>query len=156
MPAIAIGGMGLPVPAGPFHFPHVLTGEELAALVRRGGPKAAALHMHHWRPSHLLRLAGDVASPFGLFLLGWFAFSLGVSAFGSLYPVLMQKSFAVPIGVASWPTPSLTILTRMFGLYFLADGLAGLMGALRASDRNTSFLQAVVGLVAGLLCVANC
>jgi hypothetical protein len=57
--------------------------------------------MHHRRPSHLLRLAGDVASPFGLFLLGWFAFSLGVSAFGSLYPVLMQKSFAVPIGVAS-------------------------------------------------------
>ncbi len=39
LPAIAIGGKGLPVPGGPFHFPPVLTGKELAALVRHGGPE---------------------------------------------------------------------------------------------------------------------
>lgn len=101
LPAIAIGGIGLPVPSGRLHFPHILTGKELAALVRHGGPNAAAVYMHHWRPAHLLQLPGDVATPFGLFLLGWFAFSLGVSAFGSLYPVLMQNSFAVPAGAAA-------------------------------------------------------
>ena len=35
------------------------------------------------------------------FLLGWFAFSLAVSSFASLYPVLMRKSFGVPIGAAA-------------------------------------------------------
>ena len=49
LPAVAIGSKGLPVPGGPLHLPHMLTGEELAALVRHGGPSAAALHTHHWR-----------------------------------------------------------------------------------------------------------
>src|SRR5216684_2040547 len=48
-----------------------------------------------------------------------------------------------------WPTPTFTILTRMIGLYCLADGLPGLVGALRASDRGTYLLQAVVSLVVG-------
>jgi MFS family permease len=47
MPAIAIGGVGLPVPAGPFHFPHVLTGEELlrwcATAVRARRPCTSPL-----------------------------------------------------------------------------------------------------------------
>ena len=128
LPAIVIGGSGLPVPGGHLHFPHVLTGEELAALVRRGGPSAAALHMHRWRPKHLLRLAaGDVVSPFGLFLVGWFAFSLGVSAFGSLYPVLMRKSFAVPIGAAAMLMSIATAVS--IPLYNLAGRLAARYGA---------------------------
>ena len=49
----------------------------------------------------------------------------------------------------TWPTPTLTILTRMIGLYCLADGLPGLVGALRASDRGNYLLQAVVSLVVG-------
>ena len=48
-----------------------------------------------------------------------------------------------------WPTPSFTILTRVIGLYCLADGLGGLVGALRASDRGSYLLQAVVSLVVG-------
>ena len=48
-----------------------------------------------------------------------------------------------------WPTPTFTILTRMIGIYCLADGLPGLVGALRASDRGTYLLQAVVSLVVG-------
>jgi hypothetical protein len=37
----------------------------------------------------------------------------------------------------------------MLGLYCLADGLPGLVVALRASDRGTYLLQAVVSLVVG-------
>jgi uncharacterized membrane protein HdeD (DUF308 family) len=48
-----------------------------------------------------------------------------------------------------WPTPTFTILTRMIGIYCLADGLPGLVGALGASDRGTYLLQAVVSLVVG-------
>src|SRR5258708_40015064 len=48
-----------------------------------------------------------------------------------------------------WPTLSFTILTRMVGLYCLADSLPGLVGALRASDRGTYLLQAVVSLTVG-------
>jgi uncharacterized membrane protein HdeD (DUF308 family) len=44
-----------------------------------------------------------------------------------------------------WPTASFTILTRVVGLYCLADGLSGLMGA----DRGASLPQVVVGLVVG-------
>jgi len=128
LPAIVIGGSGLPVPRSHLHFPHVLTGEELAALVRRGGPSAAALHMHRWRPKHLLRLAaGGVTSPFGLFLVGWFAFSLGVSAFGALYPVLMRKSFAVPIGAAAMLMSIATAVS--IPLYNLAGRFATRHGA---------------------------
>ena len=36
----------------------------------------------------------------------------------------------------------------MIGLYCLADGLSGLVGVLRVSDRGTYLLQAVVSLVA--------
>src|SRR5260370_19086752 len=49
-----------------------------------------------------------------------------------------------------WPTHTFTILTRMIGLYCLADGLSGLVGTLRASDPGTYLLQAVVSLVVGV------
>jgi uncharacterized membrane protein HdeD (DUF308 family) len=56
--------------------------------------------------------------------------------------------FARVLGICAqiWPTPSFRILTRMIGLYFLADGLPGLLESLRASDRGTYLLQAVVSL----------
>ena len=64
---------------------------------------------------------------------------------------MLRGVFAGVLGVCAllWPTPSFTILTRMVGLYCLADGLSGLVGALRASDRGTYLLQAVVSLVVG-------
>jgi uncharacterized membrane protein HdeD (DUF308 family) len=59
--------------------------------------------------------------------------------------------FAGVLGIFAviWPTLTFTILTRMIGLYCLADGLPGLVGALGASDRGTYLLQAVVSLVVG-------
>jgi uncharacterized membrane protein HdeD (DUF308 family) len=64
---------------------------------------------------------------------------------------MLRGVFAGVLGIFAliWPTPTFTILTRMIGLYCLADGLPGLVGTLRASDRGTYMLQAVVSLVVG-------
>jgi uncharacterized membrane protein HdeD (DUF308 family) len=64
---------------------------------------------------------------------------------------MLRGVFAGVLGIFAliWPTPTFTILTRLVGLYCLADGLPGLVEALRASDRGTYLLQAVVSLVVG-------
>jgi uncharacterized membrane protein HdeD (DUF308 family) len=64
---------------------------------------------------------------------------------------MLRGVFAGVLGIFAviWPTLTFTILTRMIGLYCLADGLPGLVGALGASDRGTYLLQAVVSLVVG-------
>ena len=64
---------------------------------------------------------------------------------------MLRGMFAGVLGVCAfiWPTLSFTILTRLVGLYLRADGLPGLMGALRASASGTYLLQAIVSLVAG-------
>jgi uncharacterized membrane protein HdeD (DUF308 family) len=64
---------------------------------------------------------------------------------------MLRGVFAGILGIFAliWPTPTFTILTRMIGLYCLADSLSGLVGALRASDRGTYLLQAVLSLVVG-------
>jgi uncharacterized membrane protein HdeD (DUF308 family) len=64
---------------------------------------------------------------------------------------MLRGAFAGVLGIFAliWPTPTFTILTRMIGLYCLADDLPGLVGALRASDRGTCLPQAVVSLAVG-------
>jgi uncharacterized membrane protein HdeD (DUF308 family) len=64
---------------------------------------------------------------------------------------MLRGVFAGVLGICAliWPTLTFTILTRMVGLYCLADSLPGLVGALRASDRGTYLLQAVVSLAVG-------
>jgi uncharacterized membrane protein HdeD (DUF308 family) len=74
------------------------------------------------------------------------------SKLGDIWWVFMLRGvFAGVLGICTpiWPTLSFTILTRIIGLYFVADGLPGLVGTLRASDRGTYLLQAVVSLVVG-------
>ncbi len=127
IPALLLGGRGLPVPGGPVHVPHLLSGHEIAALLRHGGPTAAALHQHRWRPAHILRFCTECSSPFGLFLLGWFAFSLAVSSFASFYPVLMSKSFGVPVRDAAAVMSIATVLS--IPLYNLAGRIVARAGA---------------------------
>jgi DHA1 family tetracycline resistance protein-like MFS transporter len=100
IPALILGGRGLPVPGSRFQVPRPhLHPSEWMHLLHRGGPNAGSVVAHLHRP-HLRDLAslrGAVGSGFGLFLLSWFLFSLAVPAFSSLYPVLMQKSFSVSV-----------------------------------------------------------
>ena len=64
---------------------------------------------------------------------------------------MLRGVFAGMLGICAlvWPTSSFTILTRLIGLYCLLDGLLGLVGALRASDRGSNLLQAGVSFVVG-------
>ncbi len=104
IPAIMIGGWGLPVPGGPLHFPRPhLLGAELAHMLRRGGPNAISVlaPLHRPRRSDIAVLRVAFASAFGIFLVGWFFFSLAISAFASLYPVLMTKSFEITVTTSS-------------------------------------------------------
>lgn len=49
-----------------------------------------------------------------------------------------------------WPTLSLEILIRLVGIYCLADGVAGLVGALRSAERPSLF-QGLFGIAVGLV-----
>jgi MFS transporter, DHA1 family, tetracycline resistance protein len=125
IPAIMIGGWGLPVPGGPLHFPQPhLLGAELAHMLRRGGPNAISVlaHLHRPRRSDIAVLRVAFASAFGIFLVGWFFFSLGISAFSSLYPVLMTKSFEITVTTSSMLMSVATAVS--IPLYNLAGRLA--------------------------------
>jgi MFS transporter, DHA1 family, tetracycline resistance protein len=104
IPAIMVGGWGLPVPGGPFHLPRIhLRGADLAHVLRRGGPNAMSVvaHLHRPRRADVVALGAAFSSAFGTFLIGWFFFSLAISAFSSLYPVLMTKSFGIGVTTSS-------------------------------------------------------
>src|ERR1700758_3018951 len=51
---------------------------------------------------------------------------------------MLRGVFAGVLGIFAliWPTLTFTILTRIIGLYCLADGLPGLVGSLRASKQR--------------------
>jgi MFS family permease len=101
IPALILGGRGLPVPGSHFHLPHFTL--HPTSLLHRSGPNAASVVA----ATHRLTLADLgvarqlLSSRFGLFLGCWFAFSLAVSSFASLYPVLMEKSFAISVAQSS-------------------------------------------------------
>lgn len=65
---------------------------------------------------------------------------------------MLRGLLAAALGLCAliWPTLSLEILLRLVGIYCLADGVAGLVGALRSGERP-SLLQAVFGIAVGLV-----
>jgi predicted MFS family arabinose efflux permease len=58
-------------------------------------------HLHPPSLSQFRALRGPLTSGFGIFLLCWFLFSLAVSSFASLYPVLMEHSFNISVARSS-------------------------------------------------------
>ena len=100
IPALIIGGRGLPVPRGRFYIPHHrLHASQFVHLLHRSGPNAAgviaALHRPRIGDFRAIRMA--MTTGFGLFLAAWFLFSLAVSSFASLYPVLMERSYGLAV-----------------------------------------------------------
>jgi len=118
IPAIIVGGWGLPVPRSAFHIPRLrLHARHVAHLARRGGPNAVAVVGH----IHRLRLF-IFNSAFGVFLGSWFFFSVGISSFSSLYPVLMLRSFGVGVATSSMLMSIATLVS--IPLYNLAGRLS--------------------------------
>jgi MFS family permease len=125
IPAIIVGGWGLPVPRSTFHIPRLrLHARHVAHLAGRGGPNAVAIvgHIHRLRLSDLPRLTIIFNSAFGVFLGSWFFFSVGISSFSSLYPVLMLKSFGVGVATSSTLMAVATLVS--IPLYNLAGRLS--------------------------------
>ena len=125
IPAILVGGWGLPVPRSAFHIPRLrLHARHMAHLTRRGGPNAVAVvgHLHRLRLSDWSRLGVIFNSAFGVFLGSWFFFSVGISSFSSLYPVLMLRSFGVGVATSSMWMSIATLVS--IPLYNLAGRLS--------------------------------
>lgn len=49
-----------------------------------------------------------------------------------------------------WPQQTIGILTKLLGVYFLIDGVTGLIAAVRSGDKIHSFMPVVVSLAGGL------
>lgn len=128
LPAIFIGGRGLPVPEDRYPSFAGLHRDVLARLVKRVEPLTASVitRVHHPRLQDFALLGTALRSPFGMFLASWFFFSLAVSAFSSLYPVLMRSSFGMAVSRSSMLIAIVTALS--IPLYNLAGRLVSRFG----------------------------
>ena len=101
---------------------------QVAHLARHGGPNAAAVvgHIHRLRLADLSKLVTVFKSDFGVFLGSWFFFSVGISSFSSLYPVLMLRSFGVGVATSSMLMSIATLVS--IPLYNLAGRLSSRHG----------------------------
>ena len=69
---------------------------------------------------------------------------------------MLRGVLAGVLGICAlvWPTASLGIITALIGIYCLADGISGLVGAIRVSDRGSYLFQALFGIVVGVILLA--
>ena len=102
--AAALGGIGLPVrtagstgPAGsrrpPVHA--LLDVRALARFPRLSRPAGIGLHVDWLNLRGLRRVPGALGTPFGRFLLSWFAFAFAVAAFFSYFPLMLAHSYGI-------------------------------------------------------------
>jgi MFS family permease len=142
--AVVVGRIGLPVDGHnlPLHNP--LSHLPLQPLLRtiQIGPLLGGLlhHSHHLQWEGIRGLPHVVGSPFGRFLLAWFAYNAGVAAYFAYYPLMMSKSYGVP--------PEVTALA-----YSVAAGIGVFLfiAAARLSMRHGSQVVFQVGLALRLL-----
>lgn len=68
---------------------------------------------------------------------------------------LLRGVLALALGLFAlfWPTLSLSLLALAVGVYFTADGVAGLVAALRASEGRGYLVQALVSIAIGVALV---
>jgi MFS family permease len=156
IPAIILGGRGLPVPGGPLHIPHLraqLIEGELSQMLHRSGPNAASVVGQVRLPplAELKAFIHPLHSAFGLFLLAWLLFSLAVSSFGSLYPVLMRTGFGIEPARSAMIMSIATALS--IPLYNFAGRLAarkGPVSTLRLGTLTRAVALAGLGVIAYL------
>lgn len=81
--------------------------------------------------------------------------SAGKGVGGPWWAFLLRGGLAAGLGLFAlfWPTLSLSVLALAVGLYCVADGTAGLIAALRASERGHFLLQPIVSLAIGAVLI---
>ncbi|AOV17653.1 hypothetical protein BJI67_11810 [Acidihalobacter aeolianus] len=105
VPALLIGGIGLPVqrhPRAPGVHPHrVLDVRALAAFPRVNFLSGVGFHFHHLNISGLRHLPAIVGTPFGRFIVSWFLLSLGVSGFFTYFPLMLEHGYGLDTHMSS-------------------------------------------------------
>jgi MFS family permease len=132
--AMAVGGVGLPFsksvrPAGAAaHHPHLhLNVRALATFPKLSLPSGVDLHSHHLVLPGLRGLPQAIGTPFGRFLLSWFALAFAVAAFFSYFPLMLLESYHI----AARATALIYAATSAVGivLYVLTSHLTARYGA---------------------------
>ena len=99
--AAALGGIGLPVrttgTAGSHRPPvHALLDiRALARFPRLSRPAGIGLHVEWLNLRGLRRVPGTLGTPFGRFLMSWFAFAFAVAAFFSYFPLMLAHRYGI-------------------------------------------------------------
>jgi uncharacterized membrane protein HdeD (DUF308 family) len=73
---------------------------------------------------------------------------------GNLWWFLLARgllALALAVAALFWPQATLVLLIRLIALYTLADGVVGLLSALRARDLGTHLAPALVSIAVGVI-----
>jgi MFS family permease len=131
--AMAVGGISLPLskPARPAdaasQHPHLLLNMRLLAIFPKlSVPSGVGLHFYHLNLAGLRGLPQAMGTPFGRFLLSWFALAFAVAAFFSYFPLMLSESY----NIAPHTTAIIYAATSAVGiaLYVLTSHLTARYG----------------------------
>jgi MFS family permease len=132
--AIALGGIGLPLSksadraATSAPHPHIqLNIRALAIFPKLSLPSGIDLHFYHLNLGGLRRLPQALGTPFGRFLLSWFALAFAVSAFFSFFPLMLADSYGIAARESAMIYAAVAALG--IGLYVLTSPLIARYGA---------------------------
>lgn len=132
--ALALGGIGLPGSPhlrtdGAQHPHRVLDIRALASFPKLILPSGIDLHFYHLNLHGLRRLPETLGTPFGRFLLSWFAFAFAVAAFFSYFPLMLAEGY----GIAARASSLIYAVTAALGigLYVLTSHLMARYGPRR-------------------------
>lgn len=104
--ALALGGIGLPVSPHPTaggsqHPQWILDIRALASFPKLILPSGVDLHFYHLNLYGLRRLPQTLGTPFGRFLLSWFAIAFAVAAFFSYFPLMLAEGYGITARASS-------------------------------------------------------
>lgn len=79
--------------------------------------------------------------------------AVGAKLGGLWWATLVRGIIAVVVGFCAlvWPSGSIDLLVMLVGVFVLLDGVTGLIGALQNGLRGANLVQAVLGIIIGLV-----
>lgn len=132
--AMALGGIGLPVSESPGaaatcdQHPHNhLNIRALAIFPKLNLPSGVDLHFYQLNLHGLRKLPQTLGTPFGRFLLSWFALAFAVAAFFSFFPLMLAESYDIAASTSAMIYAAVAALWIV--LYIVSSHLTARYGA---------------------------
>jgi MFS family permease len=129
IPAILIGGIGLPVARGAWlpgidlrNIHRVLDIRALSVFPRIDLPSDIVSHIYRLNWQGMRQLPRAVGTPFGRFLLSWSVLAFAVASFFSYFPLMLAKGYGIAVHASAAIYALAAALS--IGLYVLASRLA--------------------------------